>query len=47
MEHVTGEDKYDWEILRVDLMMSSNLVGRVCCVIFNGFFREFMFVSLV
>ena len=40
VEHVTGEEKYDWEILRVDVMVSSNYVGKVCCVVLNGFFME-------
>lgn len=37
---MTGEEKYDWEILRVDVMVFSNSVGNVCCVIFDGFLLE-------
>ena len=38
MEHVTGEKKYEWNILKVVVMESSMLVGRVCCVVFSGSF---------
>ena len=33
MEHVTGDEKYDWKILRIDVMVSSNTESKVCCVI--------------
>ena len=38
MEHVTGEEKYKWDILKVVVMESSMLLGRVCCLIFSRFF---------
>ena len=38
VEHVIGEEKYEWEILKVVVMESRILVGRVCCVVLKGSF---------
>ena len=34
--HVTGEEKYEWEMLNVVMRVFMILVGRVCCVAFSG-----------
>ena len=38
MKHVTSEEKYEWDILKVVVMESSILVGRIYCVVLNGSF---------
>ena len=37
VEHVIGDEKYDWETLSVVMIESIMLVGRVCCDFLSGF----------
>ncbi len=46
MEHVIGEEKYEWEMLKVVKMESRMLVGRVCCAAFSGFVFEILWLYL-
>ena len=41
VEHVTGEEKYDCDILNVVVMESRMFCGRVCCDSMNGIFLDF------
>lgn len=36
VEHVMGEEKYEWETLKLIVKESRTWVGRVCCVVFSG-----------
>jgi len=38
VEHVTGEEKYECEMLNVFMMESRRFCGRVCCAVLNGSF---------
>ena len=38
VEHVTGEEKYECEMLNVVVIESRRFCGRVCCVVFSGSF---------
>lgn len=38
VEHVIGEEKYEWEILNVVVRVSRMLVGKVYCDDFRGSF---------
>ena len=38
MKHVIGEEKYEWDTLKVVVMESNILVGRIYCVVFYGYF---------
>ena len=46
VEHVIGEEKYEWEILKEVVMESKILVGRVCCAAFSGFFLGILWLYL-
>ena len=46
MEHVIGEEKYEWEILKEVVMESKILVGRVCCAAFSGSFLGILWLYL-
>jgi hypothetical protein len=41
VEHVTGEEKYECEMLNVSVMESRRFCGIVCCAIFKGGFLAF------
>ena len=42
VEHVTGEEKYECDLLNVCVMESRRLCGRVCSDAFNGIFSIFL-----
>ena len=46
VEHVTGEEKYDWEMLSVVIRESRMFCGRVCCDPVCGVFFEFLYLYL-
>ena len=46
VEHVTGEEKYECEMLNVCVMKSRRLCGRVCSDAFSGFYFYFFRLHL-
>ena len=41
VEHVTGDEKYQCDMLNVFVMESRRFCGRVCCAVLGGIFSIF------
>ena len=46
VEHITGEEKYDCEMLNVSIRESKILYGRVCCDRLSGSFLKVLYLYL-
>ena len=46
VKHVTGEEKFEWEMLKVVVRDSMILVGRLCFDAFNGSFLGVIYLYL-
>ncbi len=46
MEHVTGDEKYVWEMLNVVMRESRMMVGSVCCTAFSGSLLGILYLYL-